>query len=155
MKRNFNHKRDACDALALVTGYLYRSLRFEARHLGIRWTALMVLNDLALLGPSTQRTLADIEQIREPTMTVLLRDMRKEGWVIQERHPTNGRIKLAAITPKGLREMNRSGRFLRQRMELELETLSADDFKKIVLGLGPVANLFLRKIRQARKGDQA
>ena len=65
----------AIDSLSFVSGYLYRIVRYAARDLGIRWTALMVLKDLSLLGPSTQRTLADVEQVTEPTMTVLLAEL--------------------------------------------------------------------------------
>jgi DNA-binding MarR family transcriptional regulator len=144
-------KQYACDALMFVAGYFYRSLRYEARNLGIRWTALMVLKDLSLLGPSTQRRLADIEQIREPTMTVLLRDMRRHGWVTQEPHPTNRRIKLATITPTGLRKLKETGRFLRQQMEVKLEALTPENFKSIARSLYPVTDLLMNDIHDARK----
>ena len=95
----------AIDSLSFVSGYLYRIVRYEARDLGIRWTALMVLKDLALLGPSTQRTLADVEQVTEPTMTVLLDQMQQRGWITRNRDAQNGRIKRIAITTKGKREL--------------------------------------------------
>jgi MarR family transcriptional regulator, organic hydroperoxide resistance regulator len=141
----------AIDHLAFVSGYLYRLLRYAARDLGIRWTALMVLKDLALLGPSTQRTLAEIEQVREPTMTVLLQQMQKRGWVTRRRSPDSGRVKLAAITPKGEGELATAGRFLRERLRTELAGLSAAEWTAIDAGLGPLVEHLTSKIGEAMR----
>ena len=46
-----------------VSGYVYRLLCAKARTLGIRWSGLMVLVDLDLLGPTRQRALVEIEQV--------------------------------------------------------------------------------------------
>lgn len=142
---------EAIEQLSFVAGYLYRLVRFEARDLGIRWTALMVLKDLALLGPSTQRTLADIEQVREPTMTVLLQQMQKKGWVTRRRDPRSARVKLATITPKGAQELASAGRFLRQRLSAELDGLSPTQFEGIASGLRPLVELLMAKIGEAKQ----
>jgi DNA-binding MarR family transcriptional regulator len=142
----------AIDHLSLVSGYLYRLLRHEARDLGIRWTALMVLKDLALLGPSTQRTLAEIEQVREPTMTTLLQQMHKRGWVTRRRSPHSARVRLAAITPKGEQELSTASRFLRERLRSELEALSSTEWTAIETGLRPLVALLTSKIARSRKG---
>jgi DNA-binding MarR family transcriptional regulator len=144
-------KTKALEHLGFVSGYLYRLLRYEARDLGIRWTALMVLKDLALLGPSTQKTLADVEQVKEPTMTVLLQQMQKRGWITRRRDPRNARVKVAAITPKGERELMDAGRFLRERLQTELAGLSADELKGIEAALTPLVNLLERKINDAKE----
>lgn len=142
----------AIEHLSLVSGYLYRLLRYESRDLGIRWTALMVLRDLALLGPSAQRRLAEIEQVREPTMTVLLQQMHKRGWVTRRRPPHSARVKLASITPKGERELAAADRFLRERLRSELEALSAAEWTAIETGLRPLVALLTSKIAETRKG---
>jgi DNA-binding MarR family transcriptional regulator len=141
----------AIEHLSFVSGYLYRLLRYQARDLGIRWTALMVLKDLALLGPSTQRALAEIEQVREPTMTVLLQQMQKRGWVTRRRSPHSARVKLATITPKGEQELATAGRFLRERLRTELETLSAAEWTAIEVGLRPLVAFLTSKIGEARQ----
>ena len=141
----------ALDHLAFVSGYLYRLLRYEARDLGIRWTALMVLKDLALLGPSTQRTLAEIEQVREPTMTVLLQQMQKRGWVTRRRSPDSARVKLAAITPKGQEELATAGHFLRERLRAELAALSAAEWTALDAGLGLLVGHLTSKIGEATR----
>lgn len=141
----------AIDALSFVSGYLYRIVRFEARDLGIRWTALMVLKDLSLLGPCTQRTLADVEQVTEPTMTVLLRQMQQRGWITRQRDPVNGRSKRVAITAKGARELANAGRVLRERLGSELAGLSAGELDAIGKALAPLTALLMNKIEVAKR----
>ena len=141
----------AIDALSFVSGYLYRIVRYEARDLGIRWTGLMVLKDLALLGPCTQRTLADVEQVSEPTMTVLLDQMQQRGWITRNRDPQNGRVKRVAITAKGKRELTNAGRALRERLGGELAGLSPAELDAIGAALGPLVALLMNKIDVARQ----
>jgi DNA-binding MarR family transcriptional regulator len=141
----------AIDSLSFVSGYLYRIVRYEARDLGIRWTALMVLKDLSLLGPSTQRTLAQVEQVTEPTMTVLLDQMQQRGWITRNRDAQNGRIKRIAITTKGKRELANAGRVLREKLGGELAGLSRAELDAIGAALGPLVALLMNKVDVARQ----
>ena len=145
----------AIEALSFVSGYLYRIVRYESRDLGMRWTALMVLKDLAVLGPSTQRTLCDVEQVTEPTMTVLLDQMQQRGWVTRNRDPSNGRIKRVTITAKGARELKNAGRVLRERLGGELAALSTAELDAIGAALEPLVALLMRKIAVARRELEA
>jgi DNA-binding MarR family transcriptional regulator len=111
----------------------------------------MVLKDLALLGPSTQRTLADVEQVTEPTMTVLLQQMQRQRWVTRSRDASNGRIKRVAITPQGQRELKNAGTYLRQRLGAELGALSGAELDGIATALQPLVALLMRKIGEARE----
>lgn len=139
----------AIEHLSFVSGYLYRLARYEARDLGIRWTALMVLKDLSLLGSAAQRTLADIEQVREPTMTVLLNQMEERGWVTRRRDPRNPRMKLVEMTAEGERELRSAGGVIRGRLREELAGLSERDYDRIEAGLRPLAELLMRKLGDA------
>jgi DNA-binding MarR family transcriptional regulator len=141
----------AIDSLSFVSGYLYRIVRYEARDLGIRWTALMVLKDLSLLGAVTQRTLAEIEQVTEPTMTVLLDQMQQRGWITRNRDAKNGRIKRIALTAKGTRELASAGRVLRERLGWEISGLSATELDAIRAALDPLVALLMNKIEVARQ----
>lgn len=141
----------ALDSLSFVSGYLYRIVRYAARDLGIRWTALMVLKDLSLLGPSTQRTLADVEQVTEPTMTVLLRQMQQRGWITRSRDPNSGRSKRVTMTAKGARELANAGRVLRERLGGELAGLSAAELDAIGTALRPLTALLMTKVDVAKR----
>jgi DNA-binding MarR family transcriptional regulator len=107
-----------------VSGYVHRLLRHEARNLNIRWTALMVLKDLQVLGPVSQRILADIEQVSAPTMTVLIQQMEQQGW-IQRAGGDDARVSLVSLTAVGRKELRRAGQLLRQRLEAELAGVPA------------------------------
>jgi MarR family 2-MHQ and catechol resistance regulon transcriptional repressor len=148
-------KQSAIESLSFVSGYLYRIVRYEARDLGIRWTALMVLKDLALLGPCTQRTLCDVEQVTEPTMTVLLDQMQQRGWITRNRDPNNARSKRVTITAKGARELANAGRVLRERLGGELAGLSATELGAIGAALAPLVALLMNKIEVAQRELQA
>jgi DNA-binding MarR family transcriptional regulator len=135
-----NDSKKTADYLSLVTGYLYRRQRYEARGLGIRWTALMVLKDLAELGPTSQRRLADIEQTTEPTMTVLIQQLLDKGWVSRKIHQHDSRVKHVAITKLGRQELLKAGSFLRQKMLKELKHLSTQELTALESALIPLVN---------------
>lgn len=145
---NLKDAKKTADYLSLVTGYLYRRQRYEARGLGIRWTALMVLKDLAELGPTSQRRLADIEQTTEPTMTVLIQQLLDKGWVSREVNKHDSRVKHVAITKLGRQELLKAGNFLRQKMLEELEHLSSQELATLETALAPLVHSILLEIRK-------
>lgn len=128
-----------------VSGYVYRLLRYEARQKGLRWTALMVLKDLQLLGPVSQRILCDIEQVAAPTMTVLIQEMKNRGWIRKSR-ARDARVSLVSITSKGQKELKRAGRLLRGRLEAELEQIPDAVFEDLESSLGVLSSELLKKI---------
>jgi DNA-binding MarR family transcriptional regulator len=122
-----------------VVGYVQRLLRFEARHEKVGWTALMVLKDLDLLGPSSQRTLAEIEQVRAPTMTVLINQMERKGWVQRRPDPNDARSYKVTITSRGTRQLRATGRVLQTRLETELGVLAIGDTGTLAASLAELA----------------
>src|SRR5688572_11464972 len=113
--------------LMFVSGYVYRILRQEARGAGLRWTAILVLKDLELLGPLSQQALADIEQVSRPTMTVLLHEMEGLGWVRRSVDSTNRSANLIRITAKGAKALRAAGATFVARIRAALDGLSARD----------------------------
>jgi DNA-binding MarR family transcriptional regulator len=147
-----SNQQDAAQHLMFVSGYVHRLLRNEAKRLNLRWTALMVLKDLQLLGVVSQRTLSDIEQVTAPTMTVLIRQMESRGWIRRESHGTDARVNLVAITPEGRKELKRSGQLLRQRLEEELSAVPASVLKNLQENLGILTAGIMERIH---RGDPA
>ena len=133
--------------LMFVSGYVNRLLRSEAQTLGIRWTALLVLKDLELLGPSSQNTLAEIEQVRAPTMTVLLSEMERRGWISRVADRSDARSKIVAITPEGRKKLNSSGRVLQRRLEVDLRQMDARDVEALAKSLDPLATALMKQVR--------
>ena len=128
-----------------VSGYVYRLLRAKARGLGVRWSGLMVLVDLDLLGPTEQRTLVDIEKVRGSTMTVLLQDLEERGWVAREAHEADGRMTRVTITASGRTELRRAGRLLREHLNAELAGLPERVLRDVAASLTPLSRALTRK----------
>jgi DNA-binding MarR family transcriptional regulator len=105
----------------------------------------MVLADLDLLGPTEQRTLVAIEQVRGSTMTVLLQDLEKRGWLARVDHDADARVTLVSITPSGRAELRRAGRLLRQRLREELADVPERVLHRVAAALGPLSAALVRK----------
>src|ERR1700749_4547767 len=96
------------ELLMFISGYMQRVLRSEARKRGIRWNALMVLNDLSIRGPCTATELSQIEQLRAPTVTVLVRQMHTRGWILKTPSTSDARSSVISITATGVEELRRA-----------------------------------------------
>jgi DNA-binding MarR family transcriptional regulator len=135
----------ASEQLMVVSGYVYRLLRAKARGLGIRWSGLMVLVDLDLLGPTEQRTLVEIEKVRGSTMTVLLQDLEARGWVDREAHERDARVTRVVITVAGRTELRRAGRLLREHLNAELSGMPSGVLRDVATSLKPLASALMQK----------
>src|SRR5215207_6579904 len=111
--------------LMFVSGYVYRILRLEARSARLRWTGILVLKDLELLGPLTQQALADIEQVSRPTMTVLLHELEELRWVTRKVHSVNRSSNLVHLTARGRKQLRAAGAKFLGRIRSALEGLPA------------------------------
>ncbi|HVZ64093.1 MAG TPA: MarR family transcriptional regulator [Lacunisphaera sp.] len=145
-----SNRQEVARHLMFVSGYVHRLLRHEARKLDLRWTALMVLKDLQLLGPVSQRTLAEIEQVTAPTMTVLINQMVQREWVDTESSAADARVSLVAITPAGRKALGKSGRRLRLRLEEELVGVPASDLDDLHQGLDALAAVIHGKVHNPK-----
>jgi DNA-binding MarR family transcriptional regulator len=135
----------ASEQLMFVSGYVYRLLRAKARGLGIRWSGLMVLVDLDLLGPTEQRRLVEIEKVRGATMTVLLQDLEMRGWVEREAHGLDGRVTRVMITAAGRIELRRAGRLLRHHLNAELSEVPKRVLRNVAASLKPLSSALMQK----------
>ena len=135
----------ASEHLMFVSGYVYRLLCAKARRLGVRWSGLMVLVDLDLLGPTQQRTLVEIEQVRGSTMTALLQDLEAKGWVERVVDEHDGRVTLVTITVAGRAELRRAGRLLRNHLDAELRGVPQRVLRDVAAALEPLSAALLKK----------
>ena len=140
-----SHQDAASEQLMFVSGYVYRLLRARARELGIRWSGLMVLVDLDLLGPTDQRTLVEIERMRGSTMTVLLQDLEERGWVAREAHVGDARVTRVRITASGRTELRRAGRLLRDHLNAELSGMPNKVLRNVAASLKPLSSALMQK----------
>ncbi|MGH8226097.1 MAG: MarR family winged helix-turn-helix transcriptional regulator [Gammaproteobacteria bacterium] len=127
--------------LLFNTGALYRLLHRRAQQAGIRWSGLMVLNDLAQLGPLSQRELADIEQVRPATLSLLVKELLTEGLVSREADENDRRAVRVCITPAGRDRLERDATRLAQVLEKALESLGDAALAELVRGEERLAQL--------------
>jgi len=144
-----SHQDAASEQLMFVSGYVYRLLRAKARGLGIRWSGLMVLVDLDLLGPTEQRTLVEIEKVRGSTMAVLLRGLEGRGWIERDVHEGDARVTRVMITASGRKELRRAGRLLRAHLKAELSGLSQKVLRDVAASLKPLSAALKQKTAAA------
>ena len=135
----------ASEQLMFVSGYVYRLLRAKARGLGVRWSGLMVLVDLDVLGPTEQRRLVEIEKVRGATMTVLVQDLEARGWVEREAHEADARVTRVIITASGRSELRRAGRLLRDHLKAELHGMPDKVLRNVAASLKPLSSGLMQK----------
>lgn len=131
--------------LLFNTGSLYRLLRSEARRLGIRWSALMVLRDLTLLGPLSQRELAGIEQLRPATLSVLVKELLVEDLVSRGPDAQDRRAVKVGITAAGRTRLEHDSTCLAQILNEELESLGDTALTEFLRGERHLARMLGRR----------
>ncbi len=72
---------------------------------GISRTQLSVLATLRDGGPRCITELAESERVTQPSMTVLVSKLERQGWARREPHPSDRRSVNVAITPAGLEQL--------------------------------------------------
>lgn len=115
-------------------GYLInRTSRFMARWgdarlrpLGLGIAQLPVLGALRL-GPSTQKELARLVQIEQPTMAELLSRMEKGGLVVRSPDPKDKRSSQVALTDRAAQVWPQAEAILLEGSALALRGLSDDE----------------------------
>jgi DNA-binding MarR family transcriptional regulator len=116
--------------LRLVINRAARRMRQEAGT-ELRASHASALTSVELHGPLTPSELAEIERIKRPTATRILRGLEEEGLVERTPDPKDGRSALISLTGEGRERLRR----LRQRKNAYLARRMRD------LGSGDVATL--------------
>lgn len=114
---------EAADAIHSAAIHLLRSLRRQDARLGVGPAGLSVLSVLVFGGPKTMAQLAQIEQVKRPTMTRIVRALERWG-MVQRGGGTDRRTIVVHATSTGRTVMirGRSNRLavLEQRMDERL-----------------------------------
>jgi DNA-binding MarR family transcriptional regulator len=101
---------EAAAHLRLVITRTARRMRQEAGG-ELRAPTASALTTVELHGPLTPSELADIERVKRPTATRILRGLEEEGLVQRTPDPKDGRSALISLTGEGRERLRR----LRQR----------------------------------------
>jgi DNA-binding MarR family transcriptional regulator len=101
---------EAAAHLRLVINRAARRMRQEAGS-ELRASSASALTSVELHGPLTPSELADIERVKRPTATRILRGLEEEGLVERTPDPKDGRSALISLSGEGRERLRR----LRQR----------------------------------------
>jgi len=107
-----------------VAIHLLRRVRRSDTLMGVSPARASVLSVLVFGGPRTIGELAELEQVRPPTMTRLVTGLESEGHAVRKPDASDGRVVVVHATAKGRRVLER-GRDLRvEQIERMLASLS-------------------------------
>jgi DNA-binding MarR family transcriptional regulator len=118
---------DLADRVHSVAIHLLRRLRREDDASGLPAPQLSALSVIVFGGPVTLGALAAAEQVRPPTITLLVATLEAAKLVVREPDPEDGRIVRVRATARGTRLLQ-AGRSRRVAALAEsLRALSASD----------------------------
>ena len=121
----------AANAIHSSAIHLLRSLRREDARQGVGPAGLSVLSVLVFGGPKTMAQLADIEQVKRPTMTRIVKSL--EYWSLVERkRGADRRTMVVHATPSGRVRMIRARSDRMAGLEERMETLSESEIAVLV-----------------------
>ena len=106
---------------------LLRRVRRTDAKMGLSPARASALSVLVFGGPCTIGELAEVEQVRPPTMTRLVTGLEADGWVARSADPRDGRAVIVRATAKGRRVLERGRRLRVEQIEAMLSGLSASD----------------------------
>lgn len=137
---------EAAAHLRLVIGRTARRMRQEAGT-ELRSSSASALVTVELHGPLTPSELADIERVKRPTATRILRGLEAQGLVERTPDPNDGRSALISLTGEGRERLRR----LRQRKNAYLARRMRDLDPDEVAALERAAEILERLL----EGDRA
>jgi DNA-binding MarR family transcriptional regulator len=94
------------ERIAYIASQLLTRASLLTRLLGSQLGGELSRTELGLLntvsgGPRRITELAELERLKQPTMTVLVQRLERQGLVSRERHAGDGRVVLVSLTQAG------------------------------------------------------
>jgi len=127
---------EAADRLHSAAIHLLRRLRVRDRESGVGPAQLSALSVLVLGGgPRSLGELAEVEQVRPPTMSRIVGGLVRAGLVRRGKTQDGRRVRLEA-TPKGTRILQEGRRRRVESLAQALAALSSEDRDKLSALIG-------------------
>jgi len=142
MPRRASPPTSLADRLHSVAIHLLRRVRKDDQSLGLSAARLSALSVIVFAGPIRMSALAQAEQVRVPTMTLLVGALEAEGLVTRTADPSDARAVLLEATAKGAKLMAEGRRRRVARLASELGRLSAADRNRVLRAVQVLERLF-------------
>ena len=137
---------DVADMLHSASIHLLRRLRKSDDDTGLSPARLSVLSVLVFSGEKTPGELAQIEQVKPPTMTGLVQALEKDRLVVRRTHTEDKRALTIRVTAKGKRKLNHARELRLRQLRSLIRTLSRDEVRMLAKAsrlMEKLANEFL------------
>jgi DNA-binding MarR family transcriptional regulator len=139
--RNQSSSEKIAEQLHASAIHLLRKLRRADEASGITASRMSALSVIVFGGPLTLGKLAEIEQVRPPTMTRIVNALELEKLIVKTKSDTDGRIVQLSATMKG-RRLLIAARFRRVRvLTSQIAKMSEIEQKKLVSALATIQKL--------------
>ena len=92
---------DTANVLHSVAIHLLRTVRQSDTETGLSPSRLSALSVIVFAGPLRLGKLANIEQVKPPSMTKLVEQLEKSGFAVRKKDPADERAWLIEATQKG------------------------------------------------------
>jgi DNA-binding MarR family transcriptional regulator len=121
----------AANAIHSAAIHLLRSLRRQDTRSGLGPAGLSVLSVLVFGGPRTMAQLAEIEQVKRPTMTRIVSTLEQSGLVVRKRGADRRSVVVHA-TPGGRSRMMRARSDRLVVLEERMQRLSETEIAVVI-----------------------
>lgn len=136
------------DRLHSACIHLLRRVRKLDDQSGLSAPKLSVLSVLVFGGPRTPGELAVAEQVKPPSMTRLVQELEKGGFIVRRGDPVDGRVVRLRATAKAERLL-REGRSRRARLIAEgIAQLSESDKARLAVAIPALESLLRLPVQQ-------
>ena len=123
--------REVADRLHSAAIHLLRRVRVRDGEPGLSPPRLSALSVVVVAGPITVGALAAAEQVRSPTMTRIVDGLVRDGLVLREPHPDDGRSVQVRATATGKLVLTRGRARRLEELGSRLAALDPDDIRTL------------------------
>jgi len=129
------------DRLYSAAVHLLRRVRVPGEESGLSAPRLSALSSVVVAGPVTISALARIEGVRPPTMTRLVDGLERDGLVMREPHPDDGRSVQVRATGMGRLVLSRGRAHRTRDLASLLDPLSPEEVAILVEAIALIEGL--------------
>lgn len=117
---------------------------FGRLRIGLSRTEAGVLARLESGGPERITTLAELDGLAQPTVTLLVKRLEELGLVCRDRSAADGRVVLVSLTDRGREEIGAIRLMLRDLLRNALDDLPSDELAALESAIRVMATLVER-----------
>ena len=134
---------DTANVLHSVAIHLLRTVRQSDTETGLSPSRLSALSVIVFAGPLRLGKLANIEQVKPPSMTKLVEQLEKSGFAVRKKDPADERAWLIEATQKGTDLLLAAKQKRIETLTTHLSTLDEAGQKTVADAVALLKSLFL------------